>query len=278
MKKTTKGMILLCTLLLCGCGRASAEQLELRKDGISKLQNMEYEAAVETFDEALLQSDLSVGEVELDIAAYKASALYHAGRFTEAKETCDAILDMKKNADIFVMRGLLQKEAGELEAAKADFEEAKKMTSSKDNVMLGRISYYMEDYTSAKEYLESAYESGETEARFWEAELYWQMGNEDYAVTLYQSYLAGEPRQQAAYQKVAAFQLKQEDYDAALETIQKGIQMGNAGCLQQLLAQEIAVYEQKREFATAKEKMESYVNAYPEDEEAAREYEFLKNL
>lgn len=271
-------MFLLCTLLLCGCGNASAEQLELRKDGISRLQNMEYEAAVEAFNEALLQSDLSVGETELDIAAYKASALYRAGRLEEAKETCDAILDIKKNADIFVMRGLLEKEAGQLESAKADFEEAKRMTSSKDKIMLGRISYYMEDYTAAKEYLQAAYENGETEARFWEAELYWQMGNEDYAVTLYQSYLAGEPSQQAAFQKVAAFLLKQEDYDAALETIQKGIEMGNAGCLQQLLAQEIAVYEQKREFSTAKEKMESYMNAYPEDEEAAREYEFLKIL
>jgi hypothetical protein len=40
---------------------------------------------------------------------------------------------------------------------------------------------------------------------------------------------------------------------------------------------EIAVYEQKGDFAAAKEKMEVFLQSYPDDEDAAREYEFLKS-
>lgn len=278
MKKKVIGMAFFCMALLCGCAnREEAQhQLELRSQGILLASDGDYEGAVAAYDEALGLSDMKVGKVELDIAAYKASALYHGGKPEEAVAACDAILDLKKNRDVYVMRGLIKRELGDTEAAQADFKAAMDMTSSRDKVMLGRLSYYMEDYSGAKEYLESAYEEGNSEARFWEAELYWQMGNEDYAVTLYQSYVAEDPQQQLAYERVAAYELKQGDYDAALTAIQDGIAMGDAGSLRQLLASEVAVYEQKRDFATAKEKMESYLESYPDDEKAAREYEFLK--
>lgn len=102
------------------------------------------------------------------------------------------------------------------------------------------------------------------------------MGNEDYAVSLYQSYLEGDsPEHQSAYARVAAYQVKQEDYDAALSTLEKGIALGDGGSLQELLGNEIAVYEQKGDFETAKLKMENYLEQYPGDEDAAREYVFL---
>ena len=46
--------------------------------------------------------------------------------------------------------------------------------------------------------------------------------------------------------------------------------------LQELLGNEIAVYEWKGDFETAKLKMESYLERYPEDEKAQREYLFLQ--
>jgi tetratricopeptide (TPR) repeat protein len=282
MKKIGKiilpGLLL---LTLTGCGKDSTiteQQMQLRAQGMEQALEGDYEEAVASYDQALALADMSVGELELDIAAYKASALYQEGELQEAIDQCSAILDLKKSAEIYLTRGLLYRDQENQEAANADFEKAMEMTSSKDLVMRGRLSFYMEDYSAAKEYLEEAVSEGNSEAVYWQAELYWQMGNEEYAVSLYQNYLAGDqPTQQSAYAKVAAYQMRQEDYDSALATLEAGIAIGDGGSLHDLMANEIAVYEQKGDFATAREKMEEFLERYPEDEDAAREYEFLKS-
>ncbi len=271
----------LCLTCLMGCAKSKEteeKQLQLRSQGMQQALDGEYEAAVASYDEALRLSGMSVGSLELDIAAYKASALYYQGDIQKAVDTCSAVLDLKKNAEIYLTRGLLYKELGDAQKAKEDFQAAIDMTSSKERLMLGRLHYYMEDYTNAKEHLEAAVAAGDPEGIYWQAELYSQMGNEDYAVTLYESYLTGEnPTQQSAYAKVASWQIRQGEYDEALETLQDGIAKGEGSSLQELLAQEIAVYEQKGDFETAKLKMESYLESYPNDEEALREYEFLRS-
>lgn len=143
--------------------------------------------------------------------------------------------------------------------------------------MLGRLSYYMEDYTNAKSYLETAVKEGNTEGIYWQAQLYNEMGNPEYAITLYQNYLnSGNVKHQDAYEKVASWQLDNQDYDGAASTLEAGISMGNGGCLQKLLASEIAVYEYKGDFTTALQKMETYLESYPDDGDAQREYTFLK--
>lgn len=268
-----------CVVGLVGCGKSKEveeEQLKLRSQGMEQAKAGEYEEAVASYDKALELADMRVGALELDIAAYKASALYHEGELSEAIDTCNAILDLKESAELYLTRGLLYQEAENAQAAKEDFQKAAALTSSKDLVTLGRLSYYMEDYAKAKEYLEKAPDSEDKEATYWLAELYWQTGNQDYAITLYQSYLEGDAIYMSAYSRVAGWQMDHGDYDAALATVEAGIAKGNEMNLQNLLGYEIAVYEQKGDFATAKLKMESYLESYPEDEDAAREYEFLK--
>jgi len=280
---TIQKMILigLCPLLLTGCGKSkevTEQQMTLRSQGMEQALSGDYEGAVSSYDQALQLANMRVGELELDIAAYKASALYHQGKTQEAIDMCSAILDLKKSAELYLTRGLLYRALEDQAAANEDFAAAIELTSQKDLVMLGRLSYYMEDYSKAKEYLEAADDAGDQEAIYWQAELYWQMGNEDYAVTLYQSYLTQEsPQHQSAYAKVASYQMKQKDYDAALSTLEAGIALGDGGSLQELLANEIAVYEQKGDFETARLKMESFLESYPNDEEAAREYIFLQS-
>lgn len=282
--KRTKGIMLavtvLCMGLLAGCGtskKTEEQQLALRTQGMEQAREGNYEEAIASYNEALGLANMHAGTLELDIAAYKASAQYHAGNTEDAIATCSAILDLKESAEIYTARGLLYREAGNTEAAKADFTKAMSRTSKKNKVMLGRLSYYMEDYTNAKTYLEAASKEGDPEGIYWQAELYWEMGNTDYAITLYQSYLEGEKiTHQEAYERVASYQLEQGDYTGALDTVQAGIAMGNSGCLQKLMASEIAIYEQQTDFDTALQKMETYLESYPDDTDAQREYIFLK--
>ena len=244
-----------CMILMAGCGNSKAvqeQQMTLRSQGMEQAKEGDYEAAVASYDEALGLSDMYVGNLEMDIAAYKASALYAEGNTEDAIAVCSAVLDVKKSQEMYLTRGLLYRAAENREAANADFASAMGMTSKKDKIMLGRLSYYMEDYTNAKSYLEAT-------------------------ITLYQNYLdSGNVKHQDAYEKVASWQLDNQDYDGAASTLEAGISMGNGGCLQKLLASEIAVYEYKGDFTTALQKMETYLESYPDDGDAQREYTFLK--
>ena len=279
-KQTILAVTVLCAGLLAGCGtdkKTEEQQMTLRTQGMEQAQEGNYEDAIASYNEALGLADMHAGTLELDIAAYKASAQYRAGNTEDAIATCSAILDLKESAEIYTTRGLLYREAGNTEAAKADFTKAMSLTSKKDKVRLGRLSYYMEDYTNAKTYLEAASKEGDPEGIYWQAELYREMGNTEYAITLYQSYLEGDTiNHQEAYERVAAYQIEQSDYTGALNTIQSGISMGNSGCLQKLMASEIAIYEQQGDFDTALQKMETYLESYPDDADAQREYTFLK--
>lgn len=279
-RMTAAAAVVSCVILMTGCGNSKSvrkQQMALRTQGMEQAKEGDYESAVASYDEALGLSDMYVGSLEMDIAAYKASALYAQGNVQDAIDLCSAVLDVKKSQSMYLTRGLLYREAENTEAANADFTSAMDMTSSKDKIMMGRLSYYMEDYTNAKSYLEAAAKEGNTEAVYWQALLYDQMGNPEYAMTLYQNYLdSDEVQHQDAYEKVASWQLDNKDYDGAAQTLEAGIAMGDGGCLQKLLASEIAVYEYKGDFTTALQKMESYVETYPNDADAQREYIFLK--
>lgn len=273
----TVGLMVCC---LAGCGKSKEteeRQMALRSQGMQQALEGDYEGAVSSYEEALQLADLRAGALELDIAAYKASALHRLGETQKAIDTFTAILDLKESAEIYMARGMLYQETENPEAARQDFSAALELTSKKDKVTLGRLSYYMEDYEHAKTYLEDASREGNNEAVYWEAELYWQMGNIDYAIPLYQSYLEGEsPVHQEAYAKIASWQMEQGEYQEALSTLEAGISKGEGGVQKELLANEIAAYERIGDFATAKLKMESYLEQYPDDEEAQREYVFLK--
>ena len=70
--------------------------------------------------------------------------------------------------------------------------------------------------------------------------------------------------------------MEQEDYEKALEYIQKGLEVKDREVNQALLFNEIVVYERSRDFASAKEKMQQYLAQYPADAAAVKENYFLQ--
>lgn len=149
----------------------------------------------------------------------------------------------------------------------------------------GRIYYYMEDYASAKNELTDAVKQGSTEALLLLGMVYSAQNDYSNARAMYQQYInekldeSGKNQQQTAapgYNGLALCDMAEENYDSALENINNGIAAASDDEMQSLLFNEIVVYERKLDFTTAQEKAQSYVGMYPEDEDAAKELDFLK--
>lgn len=150
----------------------------------------------------------------------------------------------------------------------------------------GRIYYYMEDYANAKKELTDASNQGSQEALLVLGMVY--SAQQDYANarSMYQQFVnqkledtSRNQTQTAApgYNGLAVCDMAEGNYDSALENINNGISVAADDEMQSLLFNEIVIYEKKLDFSTAQAKAQEYVGMYPDDEEAAKELDFLKS-
>ena len=87
-----------------------------------------------------------------------------------------------------------------------------------------------------------------------------------------------EPREITAtdYLRRGMAYVNQGDYANGLACFQLGLSQEEVLCQQELLYNEAVCYEYLGDWETAKAKMEAYVSAYPDDEQAQRDWTFLK--
>lgn len=145
----------------------------------------------------------------------------------------------------------------------------------------GYIYFLMGDYGQAKEQLLQAVEMEQKEGEEDKAELYLaqtaeKLGDQELAKKYYEAYAQDHADDSIVLEELGNMAMEKEDYATAYEYYKKGLQTKNPVNEQLLRRGEIAALEQMYQFEQAKEKMPQYVLDYPEDEQAAREYLFLK--
>lgn len=145
----------------------------------------------------------------------------------------------------------------------------------------GYIHYLKGDYENAKEQLLKAVEIEQEEGKDDKAELYLaqtseKLGDEQTAATYYKAYARNHADDSIVLEELGNMAMEKKEYVEACAYYQKGLQVPNPVNEQVLRRGEIAALEQLYNFEQAKEKMSQYVLDYPEDEQAAREYLFLK--
>ena len=150
--------------------------------------------------------------------------------------------------------------------------------SAEDYCDRGRVYYYMEDYTNAQKELTEAVNQKSTEAMILLGMVYRAQGDTANARTMYQQYVAADDSDPArGYNGLALCDINDGSYDSALENITKGLEDASTAEMQDLLFNEIVVYEKKLDFATALSKIQEYVKMFPDDENAQKELTFLKS-
>ncbi len=350
MKRRRKGILLLLALL-CGMGICSAcgsgEKSSNIDEGMKAIEELRYEDALSCFEKALVSGEdarliyrgqglaylgltrydeaagslekcLSVSscvpdDMDYDVNYYLATAYDKAGRYQEAKEVYDAILNLRdKERDAYFLRGVVLLEMGNYEQAKPDFDRAikldptnydqlieiyKKLESAgyqepgaayletalknapKDmgNYDKGRMYFYLEDFESARNYLEQARDAGDAQAAYYLGKTWENLGEYNYAASVYLSYLQEQGESALIYNQLALCYLRLEDYEGALTALQSGLALDAPELKQTMLFNQIVVYENQGNFKQAASLMSSYVKDYPDDADAVREYEFLRS-
>lgn len=287
------------------------KRLTYRGMGLAYMGLGRYEDAVDAFEKALRSSNGIVRNVDYDINFYMAMSEYKLGDLDKALETYDAILDLdERSADAHYLRGRIELLKNDRQAAIADFDRAVELRSgdydlyisiyqaldaagmktegegyigqalSKNSRMTtmqsGMFAYYLEKYDEARNYFEEARKDGETpELILYLGRSYEALGDTNYATNLYSSYLEEHHDSAAIYNELGLMSLKQEEYQKALNAFENGIMLEDPAYDQSLKFNEIVAYEYLLDFKKAGVLMKEYLEKYPNDEEAQREYIFL---
>ena len=282
-----------------------------RGQGIAHMGLYEYTEAVKSFEKALKQSNGFVRGIDYDISYYLAIAEYKNGNIDKAIDTYTAIIDLDKKAvDAYFLRGKMELEKGDKDAAVADFdkviefeptdydrcisiyetldcygfnadgltyiENALNTTNKKTDYQYGLLSYYLGRFDEAKTYLEKAREISESdELVLYLGRCYEQLGDINYATSLYASYLDRKSANAAIYNELGLMKLKLEDYNGALSAFDSGLTLNDELYNRTLRFNEIVAYEYINDFEKAQAAMNEYLKLYPNDEEALREEIFL---
>lgn len=241
-KKTVMLALLIAIVLTAvGCGKAQA----LVEQGVKQLEDQEYETAAQTFEEARTSRRWYDSAKEEDILLYRAEALMGAQEFESALKVYEGLVEKDPDNSRFLQdQGLALFALSRYEEASDAFLQAAK------------------DDPSAYEYAGRAMEAL---ARYEEAEDY------------YSQALSKDPENGDLYLSLVNCRMQREDYTGAMELIDEGVKRADASALQGLLYRQAVCYEYLGEFETARDKMKAYVEQYPDDEAAKKEYEFLKS-
>ena len=283
-----------------------------RGEGIVYAKQGEYASAVTMFERSLDTWERE-GKDEAfreDVQYYLAEAYVACGRQDEALALYTELADGLTPARAYLMRGKAYASWNDLGNASADFDRViadmpsyenciqiyeiladasreadgaaylsyaleHKISNNEDYYNQGLIYYYLGNYEEARKNLQTAADMGSLDAVILLGKVCIENNDTAAAREAYQKLANDEENRAAAYNGLALCDMADGDYDAALNNISKGIDENKADVTESLLFNEIVIYERMLDFDTAKQKMQAFVEKYPENAEARRENLFL---
>jgi tetratricopeptide (TPR) repeat protein len=283
-----------------------------RGAGIANLRMSRYEEAIEDFTSALECEKVSKA-LRKDILSYRATAYLKDGQYDNALADCQRLAqEYSMDANSYFLTGMVALEMDSYEEASSNFEQAyaenstyemairiyqvyldkemeadgtkylevaltKEAKTAEDYCDRGKVYYYMEDYEKAKKELTTAANQDDTEALLLLGMVYLGQNDISNARSMYQEYIAQTGSSAKGYNGLAQCDIADGNYSDALENISKGLEIATTEEMQDLLSNEIVVYERQLDFQTALEKAREYLALFPNDESISRELIFLKS-
>ena len=283
-----------------------------RGQGLAFMGLTQYEEAQKALLEALNSHVGRPDALAFDINYYLAASYYKTGDLSQAADVYSAILELKpEETQAYYLRGCAELDSNQYEKAIADYEAAMLLAPQDYDLFIdiflkldqngytdagtvylqtlldennekmnlydqGRICYYLKDYENARNHLEEArLDSNDADIITMLGKTYEALGDNNYAATIYTGYLK-ETQSADIWNRLGLCRMELEDYQSALEAFQTGIKLNDSQMMQTLSYNEVVAYEYLQQYNQAIVSMEAYLDKYPDDAKALREYEFLK--
>ena len=277
----TTGILLATAMMLSGC-QGSSEKYTFRDTGIEQLNAGSYGEAIQSFDSALEKSDGLVGTFEVDVLKYRAEAEYKAEDYAAAAHTYEILSQVDEARPEYVDRqNMLYIKAGELDKAMEAYQAAYGPDAGKNEAdgKGGGDSADNKDGngTGSAGGGDTAAVSGQVTVLLSLGQALTEAERFDDARTLYQQAIDDGIRSDELYNRMGLCEMEAGDLDMALSYFDAGMQLPDEGARQKILYNRAAVYEQKQDFATALELLETYAATYGSTPEVDREIIFLKS-
>jgi len=284
-----------------------------RGEGMAYLGRNDFDNAIKSFENALLESNGIIEDIDIDISYYLAVAFYKSGNSSEALNTLNSIIALKETNDTaYYLRGKINLMNGNKEAACADYDKTIELSphdydhyiricedlrdagyESDSNTYIQRamesggkmsdyrkgvFEYYLGSYTDARNDLENAKKNEKSDnLLLYLGRTYEALGDTGYALSIYEEALASDPMNGKLYNQLALLMIDQKDYQGALDIINQAMEQGVTDGIQSLMYNRAVTCEYIYDFENAAAYMKEYVEKYPDDEKAQREYLFLKS-
>lgn len=280
-----------------------------RGAGIACMEQGNYEEAEDMFQRALGETDGMISKDEIDAIYYLGETQICLGKFEEAVSNYSNLIEYDKNeTEAYFYRGRVYLLLGDTKKAAEDFEKVaqkadarllygifeayqqagmtegesylKKITSQKGDsaellCIIGKAYIQLGDVEKGISNLKKSAEKGEDQAYFNLGQFYESQGDFASAMQNYETYQSKAKLTIGEYHVIIECMLKQGDYEGAL-TLNQELQKEGSLNKQDLQFEEIVICERGNDFSAAREKAQAYIEAYPDDEEGRKEYDFLQ--
>ena len=280
--------------------------------GIALTGQARYADAVAAFDSALGYTDDKMPQTVEDLLSYKITCQYRLKDYEGCVKTGTELTGLNDKSKVaYYYIGAARLNMGNLDEAHANFDYAVSLApedyklyldiysvyeeaklsgvgdeylqtalgiapkSTEDHYNVGRIYFYLKEYDEAADALIVPVSENYEPALSLMGQIYLAKKDYDNARATYMQILNQDSESKEAYNGLALCALAASDPDGALEYIAKGLALDKEEGKQELYFNEIAAYEQKLEFLTARDKWATYVERYPTDEDGVKELAFL---
>lgn len=288
-------------------------QAARRGKGIAYLYKGDYNGAEEAFNSALASAGSRYTAQEIDILYYLAETQERGGDSVGAVLTYTKIIEQTGDADAYMLRGIAYQQVGDNTNAETDLYKALEMNeknykvylslyrvladqgkdreaekvlaeaaaltakSGEDYTNQGLIYMYMGDYADADAVFETAVSGGYTAAYFGKAQNFMKQERYDEAISSFDLYFTDVTDDAIAYNEYGICLEKTGRYAEAAEAFAAGIALNDRTVDGALRFNEVNVLEKMGQWQAAYEKMQAYVEKYPDDAAAAKELIFLES-
>ena len=141
---------------------------------------------------------------------------------------------------------------------------------------LGELNYYLGDYTQARNYFEESSDCKKTaEGIIYLGKTYEALNDAEYAAALYEEFTNNNKTADIVYNELGLLKANKKDYEGALSAFEAGLASETTTCRQTLMYNSIVANEFLGNFKNAAKLCKEYLELYPDDKIADREYIFL---